>query len=246
MVRKYASGPRHPTSLMRITWPTTIRRLLWTAGLVKPTGPLGIAALGHRQCVGGMWEELGRLQLDFLIEHGLTPQTVLLDIGCGSLRLGRLAIPYLEPGHYLAIEKEEGLVRAGLEKELDPKVRISRRPEIVVSSDFEFDRLSGSADLAIAQAVFTHLPPDRIRLCLRRLRPALVEGGRLYATFFETEHPIDNPRMPHDHKSFRYTKAEMLAFGEDAGFAGRYLGAWNHPRGQVMVEYRTRRTTVAE
>lgn len=246
MMGRYASGPRYPTSLMRITWPTTIRRLLWASGSAKPTGPLGVAALGHREYVGGRWEELGRLQLDFLIEHGLTPQTVLLDVGCGSLRLGRLAIPYLEPGHYLAIEKEEALVRAGLERELDPKVRVSRRPEIVVSSDFEFDRLSAPADLAIAQSVFTHLTPDRIRLCLRKLRPALVQGGCLYATFFETEHPIDNPHVPHDHKSFLYTKEEMLAFGHDAGFAGRYMGAWNHPRGQVMVEYRTCRTTAAQ
>ena len=30
----------------------------------------------------------------------------LLDFGCGSLRLGRMAIPYLLEGHYFGIEPE--------------------------------------------------------------------------------------------------------------------------------------------
>lgn len=216
-----------------------LRRLLPSASL-RLQGPEGIVALGHREYVGGMWEEIGRLQFDFLVAHGLTPGSVLLDVACGSLRLGTLAIPYLEPGHYLAIEKEEGLVRAGLEQELDPRVVAGKHPEIVISSEFEFERLSLPADLAIAQSLFTHLPPDRIRLCLHRLRPALTADGSFYATFFEAERPADNPREPHDHRTFFYTRAEMLAFGEQAGFTARYLGAWNHPRGQVMVEYRRR------
>jgi hypothetical protein len=151
---------------------------------------------------------------------------------------GRLAIPFLESGHYLAIEKEDGLVRAGLEKELDPGVEAEKRPNIVVSSEFEFERPGPPADLAIAQSLFTHLPSDRIRLCMRKLRPALVENGRCYATFFETTRPVANPLEAHDHQSFLYTRAAMLAFGEEAGFTARYLGAWNHARGQVMVEFR--------
>jgi SAM-dependent methyltransferase len=207
---------------------------------VPPEGPEGIAILGHRGYVGGRWDEIGQLQLDFLVEQGLSPQSVLLDVGCGSLRLGAKAIPLLEPGHYLAIEKEEGLVRAGLAREIDPRVLAEKRPEIVISSGFEFERLSRRADLAIAQSLFTHLPADRIRLCFGRLRRALVADGRFYATFLETERPVDNPHEPHDHRPFRYTSAEMLAFGEEADFTARYLGAWNHPRGQVMVEYRSR------
>jgi hypothetical protein len=42
----------------------------------------------HRAVVGGMWDELGALQLDFLRARGLRPDSRLLDIGCGSLRLG--------------------------------------------------------------------------------------------------------------------------------------------------------------
>ena len=42
----------------------------------------------HREVIGGMWEELGRLQKRFLIEQGLKPDHRFLDMGCGSLRAG--------------------------------------------------------------------------------------------------------------------------------------------------------------
>ncbi len=42
----------------------------------------------HRDMVGGMWEEIGRLQFEFLRARGLKPSHRLLDIGCGSLRGG--------------------------------------------------------------------------------------------------------------------------------------------------------------
>ena len=50
----------------------------------------------HRKIIGGLWDEIGQLQFDYLRENGLTPQSRLLDIGCGSLRLGAKAVAYLE------------------------------------------------------------------------------------------------------------------------------------------------------
>ena len=46
------------------------------------------------------------------------------------------------------------------------------------------------------------------------------------------------PKKPHDHCSFSYTKEEMVGFGEMNGFLANYIGEWNHPRNQVIVEYR--------
>jgi len=51
--------------------------------------------------VGGMWEQIGQLQFDFLVNHGLEPNHKLLDIGCGTLRGGRHFITYLVPGNYM-------------------------------------------------------------------------------------------------------------------------------------------------
>lgn len=187
-----------------------------------------------------MWEEIGQLQLDFLVSQGLKPHSYLLDIACGSLRLGVKAIPYLERSHYLGVEKEIDLVKAGLEMELDREVRQAKEPKIVVSDSFEFEKLGKKADFAIAQSLFTHLPPDSVHLCFRKLHPWLEDDGAFYATFKETPRKVHNPRKPHDHGYFAYTREEMCGFGEAHGFTPRCIGDWGHPRQQVMVEYRKR------
>ena len=50
--------------------------------------------------VGGMWDEIGRLQFEFLRARGLKADHWLLDIGCGCLRGGIHAIKYLKTGNY--------------------------------------------------------------------------------------------------------------------------------------------------
>jgi hypothetical protein len=222
---------------MRLTVKKVIRGLAPLAFL-QPEGRGGIAKLGHRDYVGGLWEEIGQLQFQFLLSKGLTSDSYLLDIACGSLRLGVKAIPYLERSHYLGIEKESGLVEAGLERELDPELIAEKQPKIVISDLFEFEKLGRRADFAIAQSLFTHLPSALIDLCFKKLYPWVEGAGVFYATFSRTEQRVHNPKRPHAHGRFAYTQAEMLSFGERNGFASNYIGDWNHPRSQVMVEYR--------
>jgi hypothetical protein len=45
---------------------------------------------------------MGELQFKFLIEHGLLPGYTLLDVACGSLRLGNRIIPYRDCCKYRA------------------------------------------------------------------------------------------------------------------------------------------------
>ena len=203
-----------------------------------PEGDRGIEKRGHRGYVGGRWEEIGKLQFNFLLDRGLKPNSFLLDIACGSLRLGVKAIPYLEPSHYLGIEKESGLVKAGIEKELEPRLREIKLPNIVISNSFEFKKLGQQADFAIAQSLFTHLPPRLINLCFKNLYLHLNDGGVFYATYYRTDQKINNPKRSHDHGHFAYTQDEMICFGETNGFTANYIGDWNHPRNQVIVEYK--------
>ncbi len=213
-------------------------RMINPFAFLNPEGDKGIEVMGHREYIGGHWDEIGSLQFEFLKSRGLQPGSYLLDIACGSLRLGVKAIPYLEPGHYLGVEKEAGLVEAGLNEELGRDVRNAKQPNIVISDSFEFGKLGQQADFAIAQSLFSHLPPDMINDCFRKLHRVMAEGGVFYATYFEVDTPRKNPDKPHDHGYFAYTRAEMLAFGDDHGFTSNYIGDWNHPRNQKVVEYR--------
>jgi hypothetical protein len=51
-----------------------------------------VAAGRHRESVGGLWDEIGELQADFLMSRGLRPHHRLLDIGCGRAKANPFAI----------------------------------------------------------------------------------------------------------------------------------------------------------
>ncbi|UCC29805.1 MAG: class I SAM-dependent methyltransferase [Phycisphaerales bacterium] len=209
----------------------------WFLFRQKGHGTAGIRQVGHRTYVGGMWEEIGCLQFDFLISQGLKPHHYFLDIACGSLRGGVHFIPYLERGHYLGIDKEQRLIEAGVEEELNPELLNTKQPQLIVSSEFEFDRFRARPDFALAQSLFTHLPPTYIEKCLRNLRTVVLPGCLFFATFFETQQPRKNPKRPHDHSAFFYTRGQMEAFGRLHAWNPYYIGDWDHPRRQVMVKY---------
>lgn len=205
--------------------------------LRKPQGRLGVWLGGHREYVGGLWEEIGKLQFDFMLRMGLRPEHVLLDIACGSLRGGRHFIPYLDRGNYLGIEKEASLLRAGIRQELGRKLLTQRAPEFVISDSFEFHKFSKRPDFALAQSLFTHLAPGDIQACLTRLRANVNPGARLYATFRIRDDPAPATAQSHAHRGFDYSQAMAEEFGRKAGWAARYIGDWGHPRGQQMLEY---------
>lgn len=181
---------------------------------------------------------MGRLQFDFMVAQGLKPPDVLLDIGCGSLRGGVHFIAYLDAGNYLGMDKEQELIDLGVEHELGDDVSRARRPELVASDSFEFERFTKRPTFALAQSLFTHLTWEHVDLCLAKLHAFVPERCRFFATFLERGPSAPaNPRTDHDHSLFSYTRDEMRAFADAHDWRFRYIGDWRHPRGQVIVEY---------
>jgi SAM-dependent methyltransferase len=223
--------------MLKHTYKRVINKLR-LRGRVKPEGEEGIRQLGHRQYVGGMWEEIGRLQYEYILAQGLKPEHVLLDIACGSLRSGVHFINYLGPGNYMGVEKEVELIRLGIEQELGAEVNAAKKPEFLISDSFEFGKLSKRPDYALAQSLFTHLPPALIDLCCANLRQVIRPDGVFYATYHEVKKARKNPDVPHTHGFFAYTRAQMKDFGSRNGWLAEYIGDWGHPRHQVMVRYR--------
>lgn len=204
-------------------------------GLI-PEGRMGIAVLGHRRYVGGRWDEIGRLQFDFMRSQGLKPENVFLDIGCGSFRGGIHFIPYLNAGNYIAIDKEEEIVNRGIERELGRELYERQRPEIVITDRFEFARLTKKPEYSLSLSLFTHLSGVDIDLCLRNLRAFVNPGHRYYATFFEGDQDSDK-QVSHSLDHFEYTRERMEKFGRLNGWTPTYIGKWGHPRDLMMMLY---------
>jgi SAM-dependent methyltransferase len=214
--------------------------------------PEEIAAGLHREMVGGMWDELGLLQLDYLRGEGLTPQATLLDVGCGCLRGGVHFVRFLEPGRYYGMDVNASLIRAGLEHEL-PLAGLQGRvtpDHLLVNGAFEGWRFGVAFDYALAQSVFTHLPAVEIAGALRELARCVRPGGRLHATFFECEGEDVPERLVHepggivsfrDRDPFHYRFRDLAALCHGLPWNPVRVGAWGHPRDQRMIRFeRTR------
>ena len=207
-------------------------------------------ANAHRGYVGGMWEEIGQVQIDFMVRQGLKPDDVFLDVACGSLRAGRHFISYLNPDSYLGLDHHGWLIEAGLKHEISKQARKEKRPEFVVSDAFKFDQFTKRPNFGIAQSLFSHLTPEDIHLCLANLKEAMQPAGRFFATFIPKGNRVaafaergiptreyENPAASADDLAFEYDAEDILKIGREIGWQTRYIGDWGHPRGQEMLEF---------
>ncbi|MCG8449816.1 MAG: hypothetical protein MI725_09590 [Pirellulales bacterium] len=183
-----------------------------------------------------MWDEIGTLQFNLLVQQGLKPSHCFLDIACGALRGGVHFINYLDAGNYLGIEKEAKLIELGLEKELGRETLESKQPAFVVSDKFEFDAFDKQPQFSLAQSLFTHLNSWDICLCLEKLREFVEPGHTFFATFIEGKTTV-NHKTSHSHVGFRYSKEQMASLGRHRGWNASYIEDWQHPRNQKLMQF---------
>ena len=205
-----------------------------------------IAAARHRELVGGLWDEIGALQFEFLKGRGLIPSHRLADVGCGALRGGVHFIRYLEPGRYHGLDVNASLLEAG-RRELAAAGLADRAPELIADGGFALSRFGVDFDVALAVSLFTHLPMNHIVRCLAETRAVLRPGAALYASFFEApDHPHLAP-LPHtpggivthyDADPYHYAFAQMQWMAHAAGMTVELIGPWGHPRDQRMLAFR--------
>lgn len=195
----------------------------------------------HRSFVGGHWDEIGQLQRDFLVEQGLQPEHRFLDVGCGSFRAGRHLVEHLNPGNYYGIDINRDLIEAGYDTELTDDQR-GRLPVENLRSTDRFDAdFDVTFDMAIAQSVLTHISLNHIRLCMYRTAKVMRPGGRFFVTFNEQaeDFPVDGiPKRGQytERNVFWYYREDIRWAASFSPWSFRYIGDWDHPRGQRMIE----------
>ena len=133
------------------------------------------------EAVGG-GEDIGDMEATLLDRFGLTAQSYVIDVGCGS---GRLARPLARlPGvRYLGTDINQKL--------LDYATRTCGRP------DFRFRRVEGTqiperdgvTDLVGFFSVGTHLLQEEFFLYLEDARRVLKPGGRIIFSFLDVTLP---------------------------------------------------------
>ena len=193
----------------------------------------------HRDIVGGRWDETPRIVLPLLAQHGLTATDHLLDIGAGSLRLGRHLAPQVAV--YWATDASRALMLKGWETELDDPAR-DRLPQhrLIEDATFTYPQIPETITFALAFAVFTHLPASDLQKALTNLRPRFPHLRRVLFTVFLAPEGHIGPHRQNDgvvtHPDrfpWHMTEADARQIAETAGFTAT---AQPHrlPRGQVM------------
>ncbi len=211
----------------------------------KAVNDKAIARGAHRNFVGGLWDEVGALQLGFLQQEGLLPQHKLLDVGCGCLRGGVKFIDYLDSGNYYGLDVNSSLLKAA-KVELVQAGLEAKLPTLLLDGQFEASYFNVKFEFALAISVFTHLPLSIISKCLAQVKLVLSENGAFYATYFPapcSEHLAVIQHQPgkvmthYDRDPYHCSLNEISQLADQAGLAVDNIGEWGHPRAQQMLKF---------
>jgi hypothetical protein len=147
---------------------------------LKPGDPHYRAYIGRPE----NYDLVAAMTFNLLTTLGLRQHHSLLDVGCGSLRIGRLLVPYLNRGKYFGVEPNEWLIDEGIRRELGETLVQIKRPTFFFSdSPDTIAQAKIAFDFAVAQSIFSHCGLDLIKGWLSAISRSLARDGALVATF---------------------------------------------------------------
>lgn len=187
-----------------------------------------------KSAVGGMWDEIGSLQFDYLTANGLRPESTILDLGCGTLRAGRHFIRYLQPLHYTGFEISSKALEFA-EYLVEDEGLAHKHPSLILNSSrtLRFEELGGTFDFLLAQSVFTHLLQEHIEECFAHVAKLMHNSSVFFFTFAESEKFERNNK-----KNFLQPFSFYEQLAKKYGFIIELRDNYDHPRNQRMVTLR--------
>jgi SAM-dependent methyltransferase len=196
---------------------------------------------GHYMAYVGppaQFDFMAATQFRLLCALGLRAHHQLLDFGCGSLRAGRLFIPYLNPGGYFGIEPNAWLIQDAIHEQLGDDIVRIKKPTFSYNADFKTNVFATKFDFILTQSIFSHADRGIVATALRNFSDSLTRYGLVAATFIEgpTDFIGDGWVYP---DCVSYRRSTIRGFIEDAGLFGTRI-PWYHPRQSWYVLARTR------
>ena len=129
------------------------------------------------------WDTSSTIVFNLLSSLGLREHHTFLDIGCGSLRVGRLLIPYLLPEKYFGIEREQWVLEEGIHHEVGNDLVEMKKPRFSIDETFELSSFGYQFNFILCNLVFVHQPKKNISKCLSEAKNVLKPNGFFIANF---------------------------------------------------------------
>jgi len=174
------------------------------------------------------YDLVAAMSFNLLTTVGLRQHHRVLDIGCGSLRIGRLIVPYLNPGNYVGIEPNKWLIQEGIDFELGRDMVRIKTPRILVGDSASCLEEDERFDFALAQSIFSHCGKDLINGWLKGTAAHIFPTGILFATFIKGDEDFSGEGWIYP-DCVRYTEQSVSEMAARAGLRVAVLD-WRHPR----------------
>ncbi len=193
----------------------------------------------YRAYVGppGDYDLIAAMSFNLLTSLGLRQHHRLLDVGCGSLRVGRLLIPYLNAGKYIGIEPNEWLVQNGIKNELGDDLISIKKPQFLFDDTLAQLDDQTEVDYVLAQSIFSHCGMDLIEKWLLDIKKHLAGQSLIVATFLEGSSDFQGKGWIYP-GCVEYKPLTMTDLGETLGFRTKLL-TFRHPRQRWICYYQS-------
>jgi cyclopropane fatty-acyl-phospholipid synthase-like methyltransferase len=187
------------------------------------------------------YDIMGASQFRLLTTLGLRDHHKILDFGCGSLRVGRLLIPYLLTGNYYGIEPNDWLIKEAISNEVgEDQIRI-KKPNFSHNSDCNTRVFESKFDFILAQSIFSHCGRDMIELILSSFKETLADGGLILATFVHQGSAGLNDEFVGNGWVYpgcvAYAPETVLRFIKHSGLVGDWM-PWHHWQDWYVIAHK--------
>lgn len=162
------------------------------------------------------WERHGTLQFEFLRQQGLKPKHTFLEVGCGTGRLARKVVPYLEKWRYHGIDISSMAIEAAA-KILANEGHAHLNPSLSTNWDYGVPQF----DFGWAFSVFIHLPYEEMVATLKRVESHMAPGG-VFLFSYVPEQVDERTGL----KQFRHTLESYWAAVNEAGLTSYDVRQW--------------------
>jgi ubiquinone/menaquinone biosynthesis C-methylase UbiE len=183
------------------------------------------AAEGVNRAIGSFtpehWLEVGEMQFNYLVDHGLRPHHRVLELGCGNLRAGWRLIEYLDAGNYTGTDISPSVL-ASARKILAERNLEEKDVTLLLVDNMALPMLADNTfDVIHAHSVFSHLTEDVIDDCIATASRLITPGGFFDFTYIEG---TGNVKL----EDFYYPAEFFEALAGKHGFASERLNDWRY------------------
>jgi len=127
--------------------------------------------------------QAGRRQLIALLGEGLSPESRVLDIGCGCLRAAYWLIHFLDPGCYHGIEPARQRVELGLRYLLTPEEVVLKRPRFDFNPHLDTSVFGIPFEFFLAGSIWSHASKGQIGTTLEAFLRDSTPAGVFLASY---------------------------------------------------------------